>query len=123
GAQREKRGQQPCVDHAVHTFTNVSRTSRVPAPHGERRRSRLNSAHMSESQPLVVEERRGGVLCVALNRPERHHALNNALSDELGDALLRASEDETVLAVIITGTGEKAFCAGGDMLEMSGVEE
>jgi len=78
---------------------------------------------MTETQPLVIEERRGPVLCLALNRPERHHALSAALSDELGDALLRASEDPGVACVIITGTGEKAFCAGGDMLEMSGVEE
>lgn len=74
-------------------------------------------------QPLVIEERRGAVALIALNRPERHHALNNALSDEIGDALLRAAEDPDVAVVILTGTGEKAFCAGGDMLEMSGVEE
>ena len=43
---------------------------------------------MSESEQLVIEERRGGVVCLALNRPERHHALNNALSDQLGDAML-----------------------------------
>ena len=79
---------------------------------------------MSEtSPPLVIEERRGGALCIALNRPERHHALSAALSDALGDALLRASEDDSIMAVILTGTGEKAFCAGGDMLEMSGVEQ
>ena len=78
---------------------------------------------MSTSEPLIIEERRGGVVCIALNRPERHHALSAALSDAAGDALLRASEDPEVGAVILTGTGEKAFCAGGDMLEMSGVEE
>ena len=78
---------------------------------------------MSDSEPLVIEERRGAVVCIALNRPERHHALSAALSDAAGDALLRASEDPEVAAVILTGTGEKAFCAGGDMLEMSGVEE
>ncbi|MCL4241878.1 MAG: enoyl-CoA hydratase/isomerase family protein [Dehalococcoidia bacterium] len=77
---------------------------------------------MSETQPLVIEERRGSVVCLALNRPERHHALNNALSDQLGDAILRASEDPEVAVLILTGTGDKAFCAGGDMLEMSGVE-
>lgn len=77
---------------------------------------------MSETAPLVIEERRGAVVCLALNRPERHHALSNALSDQLGDAILRASEDADVAAIILTGTGEKAFCAGGDMLEMSGVE-
>ena len=83
----------------------------------------LESAPMSESQSLVIEERRGAVVCLALNRPERHHALSAALSDQLGDAILRASEDPEVAAIILTGTGEKAFCAGGDMLEMSGVEE
>ena len=78
---------------------------------------------MPDPQHLVIEERRGNVVCIALNRPERHHALSAALSDAAGDALLRAAEDTSVAAVILTGTGEKAFCAGGDMLEMSGVEE
>lgn len=77
---------------------------------------------MTDTEPLVIEERRDAVVCLALNRPERHHALSNALSDQLGDALLRASEDAGVACVILTGTGEKAFCAGGDMLEMSGLE-
>jgi enoyl-CoA hydratase/carnithine racemase len=75
------------------------------------------------SEELVIEERRGHVVCLALNRPERHHALNNALNDALADALERIDADAGVAAVILTGTGEKSFCAGGDMLEMSGVEE
>ncbi|MGB4861514.1 MAG: enoyl-CoA hydratase/isomerase family protein [Tepidiformaceae bacterium] len=78
---------------------------------------------MSDSEQLVIEERRGNVVCLALNRPERHHALNNALSDALSGALERAAGDPGVACVILTGTGAKAFCAGGDMLEMSGVEE
>ncbi|MGE0602073.1 MAG: enoyl-CoA hydratase/isomerase family protein [Dehalococcoidia bacterium] len=78
---------------------------------------------MSESEQLVIEERRGGVLCIALNRPERHHALNNALSDAISESLERAAADPEVACVILTGTGGKAFCAGGDMLEMSGVEQ
>ena len=78
---------------------------------------------MSETEQLVIEERRGAVACIALNRPERHHALNNALSDAIAEALERADSDEDIACVILTGTGEKAFCAGGDMLEMSGVEE
>ena len=71
---------------------------------------------MTDNENLVVEERRGAAVCIALNRPERHHALNNALSDAIGDALLRAHEDPEVAVVILTGTGERAFCAGGDML-------
>lgn len=78
---------------------------------------------MTDTPPLVIEERRGGVLLLALNRPERHHALSQALSDTLSDALAKASEDPAIAAVILTGTGERAFCAGGDMLEMSGVVE
>jgi enoyl-CoA hydratase/carnithine racemase len=77
---------------------------------------------MTDTPQLVLEERRDNVLLLSLNRPERHHALSQALSDQLSEALARAAEDAGVAVVIITGTGEKAFCAGGDMLEMSGVE-
>ncbi|MCC6388429.1 MAG: enoyl-CoA hydratase/isomerase family protein [Dehalococcoidia bacterium] len=77
---------------------------------------------MTESEPLVLEERRGGVVLLTLNRPERHHALSAALNAALDDAFSRAADDPEVACVILTGSGEKAFCAGGDMLEMSGVE-
>lgn len=78
---------------------------------------------MTEEPQLVLEERRDNVVLLSLNRPERHHALSQALSDQLSDAIARASADADVGCLILTGTGEKAFCAGGDMLEMSGVEE
>jgi len=78
---------------------------------------------MTEEPQLVLEERRENVVLLTLNRPERHHALSLALSEQLADALVRASDDPSVACVIITGAGEKAFCAGGDMLEMSGVEQ
>ena len=80
---------------------------------------------MSSSPPdtsLVLRERRDNVVLLALNRPERHHALGVALSSALAEALDEIEADESVACVILTGTGEKAFCAGGDMLEMSGVE-
>lgn len=60
-------------------------------------------------------------MLLTMNRPERHNALNAALNHLLGDAVARA-EGEGVKAIVITGAGERAFCAGGDMLEMSGVE-
>jgi enoyl-CoA hydratase/carnithine racemase len=77
---------------------------------------------MSEASNLVIEQRRGGVAMLTLNRPERHHALSASLSGALDEALERIEGDESVACVILTGSGEKAFCAGGDMLEMSGVE-
>jgi enoyl-CoA hydratase/carnithine racemase len=44
------------------------------------------------------------------------------LNHWLGEAVGRAA-DEDVRCIVVTGAGEKAFCAGGDMLEMSGIEE
>jgi len=78
---------------------------------------------MTEPESLVLEERRGNVVLLTLNRPERHHALSAALNAALDDAFSRAADDADVACVILTGAGDKAFCAGGDMLEMSGVEE
>ncbi len=77
---------------------------------------------MSEEQPLVIESRDGAVVTIALNRPHRHHALNRALSAAIADAVERAESDPDVRVIVLTGTGEKAFCAGADMLETSGVE-
>jgi crotonobetainyl-CoA hydratase len=82
---------------------------------------RRRSGPMSESQPVVCYERQGDVALVTLNRPHRHNAINAALNHFLGAAIRRA-EAEDVAVVVLTGAGEKAFCAGGDMLEMSGVE-
>ncbi len=77
---------------------------------------------MSEEN-LVLEERDGHVQILKLNRPERHHALNRGLTTALADALTRADQDDDVHVIVLTGTGEKAFCAGADMLELSGVED
>ena len=76
---------------------------------------------MTDQQTLVIEERRGAVLLLTLNRPERHHALNQALGEALDSALQLADADPDVAAIILTGSGTKAFCAGADMLEASGV--
>jgi enoyl-CoA hydratase/carnithine racemase len=77
---------------------------------------------MTDPAPLVLEERQGGVALISLNRPERHHALSYELSVALDAALERAAADPEVRAIVLTGTGTRAFCAGGDMLEMSGIE-
>jgi enoyl-CoA hydratase/carnithine racemase len=78
---------------------------------------------MPDEQPVILEERRGAVLLITMNRPERHHALNQALNRALSEALERANRDPEVAVTIVTGSGEKAFCAGADMLEASGVEQ
>lgn len=55
-----------------------------------------------------------GVLLIALNRPERRNAIDDAAADALRDAFERAATDSAVRAVILTGEG-RAFSAGGDL--------
>ena len=74
-------------------------------------------------EALVLEERHGAVAVITLNRPDRHHALSTALSSALEQAVLRAEADPDTRVIVLTGSGDKSFCAGGDMLEMSGVEK
>lgn len=71
---------------------------------------------MSET---VLMETTGSVAVLTLNRPQKLNALNYAAIDRLL-ALLDAIETDTGLgAVILTGAGERAFCAGGDIPEFS----
>ena len=63
----------------------------------------------------VLYETRDGVATVTLNRPERRNALNTQLLGELLTALAAARDDPEVRVVILTGAGDKAFCAGADL--------
>jgi 2-(1,2-epoxy-1,2-dihydrophenyl)acetyl-CoA isomerase len=56
-----------------------------------------------------------GVAWLVINRPEAGNALTSAVRDQLADWLDEASADLRVRAVVITGTGEKAFCTGADL--------
>jgi crotonobetainyl-CoA hydratase len=64
---------------------------------------------------VVLTERRGHVLLVTLNRPEVRNAVNLAVTLALGDALEQAERDRGIWAVVLTGAGDKAFCAGADL--------
>ncbi|MCA9851554.1 MAG: enoyl-CoA hydratase/isomerase family protein, partial [Dehalococcoidia bacterium] len=72
--------------------------------------------------PVLLQERIGDVLLLTLNRPEKHNALNAAVHHWLGDAVARAPE-EGVKVIVLTGAGEKSFCSGGDMAEMTGLDQ
>ena len=65
--------------------------------------------------PVVRTERHGHVLVVTLNRPEVRNAVNLAVTLALGDALEEAERDRGIWAVVLTGAGDKAFCAGVDL--------
>jgi crotonobetainyl-CoA hydratase len=77
---------------------------------------------MSDASPLVLEERHGPTLLLTLNRPERHHAINRALGEQLDAAVARAESDPDVRVIVLTGGGDRAFCAGADMVETSGAD-
>lgn len=68
----------------------------------------------------LATERHGAVLVLRLNRPEARNALTPALTAALGAALLAADDDPEIRAVVLTGTGDRAFCAGMDLRAFSG---
>jgi enoyl-CoA hydratase len=67
---------------------------------------------------LLVENREG-TLWITMNRPTKLNALNAQTMSELDAAIAAASADDDVLALVITGAGEKAFVAGADISELN----
>lgn len=60
-------------------------------------------------------DRQDGIMLVTLNRPEAMNAFTNQMRDELIGALDEADADDAVRGLVITGAGERAFCAGADL--------
>ena len=74
---------------------------------------------MIQTVPAALAEWRGNVLVITINRPEARNAVNGAVSTGVGDALEQAQNDDEVRAVVITGAGDKSFCAGADLKAIS----
>ena len=72
---------------------------------------------------IVLQEDRGAVRLITLNRPKKRHAINAALADALCNALDTASDDDTVRAVVLGASGERAFAAGGDLDELKALPQ
>jgi methylglutaconyl-CoA hydratase len=62
------------------------------------------------------------ILIIILNRPEKRNALNDALINELKDALREANKDENLRAIVIKGAG-KEFCSGTDLSALQKISE
>jgi enoyl-CoA hydratase/carnithine racemase len=71
----------------------------------------------------LVREQQGNVLVARLNRPEARNALNSALIHAIGAAMLDAEADPEIRVVVLTGTGDRAFCAGMDLREFASGEQ
>jgi enoyl-CoA hydratase/carnithine racemase len=67
------------------------------------------------TEPVLVREQRGAVLVLRLNRPEARNALSYELISELGLGLEAAETEPGTRCVVLTGTGDRAFCAGMDL--------
>lgn len=67
----------------------------------------------------LIVEKRGAVAWICLNRPQARNALNLALRKELYAALEEGAADDSVKVLVIAGTGDGAFCAGGDLRELA----
>ncbi|WP_166903661.1 enoyl-CoA hydratase/isomerase family protein [Mycobacterium sp. DL440] len=67
----------------------------------------------------VEYEVRNGIAWLTINRPEARNSLNKAVRDGLFDGVRRFNDDRQAKVLVLTGAGDKAFCAGGDLKEMS----
>ena len=62
----------------------------------------------------------GAILTISLHRPERLHALSRGLLVDLKNAMEQAAADPEIRAIILTGTGNRAFCTGADLKDAFG---
>lgn len=72
---------------------------------------------------ILACERRGAALLLTLNRPEAMNALSSALVQAIHEAVREAAGDLSIRGVVITGAGEKAFCAGTDLKERRNLDD
>ncbi len=76
---------------------------------------------MSESTSVpgqIIERRELGALIITLARPEHANSYTDSMLRELSDAIDRADRDESLRVIVVTGAGERAFCAGADRAEI-----
>jgi methylglutaconyl-CoA hydratase len=71
----------------------------------------------------VTLERRGQAAIIRLNRPARRNALDRDTLRELGRLGRELTPDDTLRAAVLTGTGDRAFCAGADLKERASMSE
>src|ERR1700749_4208466 len=63
----------------------------------------------------VILEKRGQSYWITINRPDKRNALNGAVIAGIADGYREAHDDSDVRVIVLTGAGDKAFCAGADL--------
>jgi enoyl-CoA hydratase len=83
----------------------------------------VDDASREKSEQVVrVERPESGVVVITLDRPQVHNSFNTTMADELLAIAGELERDESVRAVVVTGAGEKAFCAGADIAEFGALD-
>jgi enoyl-CoA hydratase len=67
----------------------------------------------------IIFDKKENFAIITLNRPDKLNALNNQLFSELDEAITQIELDDDIRAIVLTGTGEKAFAAGADIKELN----
>lgn len=70
------------------------------------------------TDPVLFDAREDGIAVITINRPEQRNALSREVREGLRAAWQRFEDDEALRIAILTGAGDKSFCAGGDLKEM-----
>jgi methylglutaconyl-CoA hydratase len=74
------------------------------------------------NKTILLNKMKNGIVMITLNRPEAANALSVQMLEGLHDAIITCKYDRSVRCIIITGAGEKAFCAGADLKERAGMD-
>jgi E-phenylitaconyl-CoA hydratase len=89
----------------------VASVDPIPSPHAVQ----MRSGAVANDYEFVLYERRGPIAYLTMNRPEVLNALNRQHQAEIEAAKAEFAEDPEAMVMIMTGAGDRAFCAGADL--------
>jgi enoyl-CoA hydratase/carnithine racemase len=78
----------------------------------------MTTATDAPTEAVMFDARSDGIAIITINRPDQRNCLSRDVREGLRAAWERFERDDTLRVAILTGSGEKAFCAGGDLKEM-----
>lgn len=78
---------------------------------------------MTDAQDILIDECANGVVKITINRPQKHNALAARVLDALALAVKNAGAEATTRLIMLSGSGERFFAAGGDLTELSAVRD
>ena len=78
---------------------------------------------MTEAQDILIEQRADGVVRITINRPQKHNALAGRVLDALAQVIRHAGAQSNTRLILLSGSGDRFFAAGGDLLELSAIRD